>query len=81
VRDAVGDGVLLAERRIFRGKGFGNVIVVASPQSVPDLTTAGRRAQPPYDVMPLSELAGKAAPLIDAEGFVTPQAPPAIFRS
>lgn len=81
VRDAVGDGVLLAERRILRGKGFGNVIVVASPQPVPDLTTAGRRAQPPYDVMPLTELAGKAVPLSDAEGFVTPQAPPAIFRS
>lgn len=81
VRDAVGDGVLLAERRIFRGKGFGNVIVVASPQPVPDLTTAGRRAQPPYDVMPVAELAGKAAPLTDAERFVTPQAPPSIFRS
>jgi spermidine synthase len=81
VRDTVGDGVLLAERRILRGKGFGNVIVVASPQPVPDLTTAGRKAQPPYDVMPLSDLAGKATPLTDAEGFVTPQAPPAIFRS
>jgi spermidine synthase len=81
VRSAVGDGVLLAERRILRGKGFGNVIVVASPQPVPDLTTAGRKAQPPYDVMPLADLAGKATPLTDAEGFVTPQAPPAIFRS
>jgi spermidine synthase len=81
VRTVVGDGVVLAERKILRGKGFGNVIVVASPRPVPDLTTAGGRAQPPYDVMPLSELAGKATPLTDAEGFVTPQAPPAVFRS
>ena len=81
VRAVIGDGVVLAERKILRGKGFGNVILVASPQPVPDLTTAGGRAQPPYDVMPLSELAGKAAPLSDAEGFVTPQAPPAVFRS
>ena len=81
VRGVVGEGVLLAERRILRGKGFGNVIVVASAQPVPDLTTAGRRAQPPYDVMPLAELAGKAAPLTDAEGFVTPHAPAAVFRS
>lgn len=81
IRGAIGDGVLLAERKILRGKGFGNVIAVASPQPVPDLTTAGQRAQPPYDVMPLSELAGKAAPLTDAEGFVTPHAPAAVFRS
>jgi spermidine synthase len=81
VRTVIGDGVLLAERKILRGKGFGNVIAVASPQQVPDLTTAGRRAQPPYDVMALSELAGKAAPLTDAEGFVTPHAPAAVFRS
>ncbi|MFF0345013.1 spermidine synthase [Kribbella sp. NPDC004875] len=76
-----GTGVVLAERKILRGKGFGNVIMVASPQPVPDLTDAGRRAQPPYDVMPLGELAGKAVPLTDAEGFVTPRAPAAVFRS
>jgi spermidine synthase len=81
VRDVVGAGVVLAERKILRGKGFGNVIMVASPQPVPDLTDAGRRAQPPYDVMPLQELAGKAAPLTDAEGFVTPRAPASVFRS
>jgi spermidine synthase len=81
IRGAIGDGVLLAERKILRGRGFGNVIAVASPQPVPELTTAGQRAQPPYDVMPLSELAGKAAPLTDAEGFVTPHAPAAVFRS
>jgi len=81
VRDVIGAGVVLAERKILRGKGFGNVIVVASPQPVPDLTDAGRRAQPPYDVMPLQELAGKATPLTDAEGFVTPRAPASAFRS
>lgn len=81
LQTVIGPGVVLAERRILRGKGFGNVILVASPKLVPDLTDAGRRAQPPYDVMPLSELAGKSAPLTDAEGFVTPQAPPAVFRS
>ncbi|GAB2684330.1 spermidine synthase [Kribbella swartbergensis] len=80
VRAAIGDGVVLAERKVLRGKGFGNVILVASRQPVPDLTTAGRRAQPPYDVMPLSDLAGKAAPLTDAEGFVTPAAPAGTFR-
>lgn len=80
VRGVVGDGVVLAERKVLRGKGFGNVILVASPQPVPDLTTAGRRAQPPYDVLPLSELAGKAAPLTDAEGFTTPPAPAGTFR-
>jgi len=77
----LGEGVVLAERKVLRGKGFGNVIVVASRQPVPDLTAAGRRAQPPYDVMPLSELAGKATPLTDAERFVTPPAPPGTFRS
>ncbi|MFD3400950.1 spermidine synthase [Kribbella sp. NPDC058693] len=81
VRAGIGGGVVLAERKILRGKGFGNVIMVASPQPVPDLTDAGRRAQPPYDMMPLDELAGKAAPLTDAEGYVTPQAPPSVFRS
>ncbi|MFI5696227.1 spermidine synthase [Kribbella sp. NPDC051586] len=81
VQAAIGAGVVLAERKILRGKGFGNVIMVASPQPVPDLTDAGRRAQPPYDVMPLGELAGKASPLTDAEGFVTPRAPASVFRS
>lgn len=81
VRDVVGAGVVLAERKILRGKGFGNVIMVASAQPVPDLTDAGRRAQPPYDVMPLQELAGKATPLTDAEGYVTPRAPASAFRS
>jgi len=81
VRAVLGEGVVLAERKVLRGKGFGNVIVVASRQPVPDLTAAGRRAQPPYDVMPLSELAGKATPLTDAERFVTPPAPPGTFRS
>jgi hypothetical protein len=81
VQGAVGAGVVLAERRILRGKGFGNVIMVASPGAVPELTDAGRRAQPPYEVMPLGELAGKAVPLTDADAFVTPQAPPAVFRS
>ena len=81
VQGVIGAGVVLAERRILRGKGFGNVIMVASAQSVPELTAAGRRAQPPYDVMPLQELAGKAAPLTDAEGFVTPRAPASVFRS
>jgi spermidine synthase len=81
VQTAIGAGVVLAERRILRGKAFGNVIVVASPQPVPDLTDAGRRAQPPYDVMALAELAGKATPVTDAEGFVTPRAPASVFRS
>lgn len=81
VQDAIGPGAVLAERKILRGKGFGNVIMVASRQAVPDLAEAGRRAQPPYDVMPLRELAGKAVPLTDAEGFVTPRAPASVFRS
>nr|WP_202888347.1 fused MFS/spermidine synthase [Kribbella solani] len=81
VQSVVGAGVVLAERKILRGKGFGNVIMVASAQPVPELVDAGRRAQPPYDVQPLGEMAGKAAPLTDAEGFVTPQAPPAVFRT
>jgi SAM-dependent methyltransferase len=76
----LGDGVVLAERKVLRGKGFGNVVLVGSPQSVPDLTALGRRAQPPYEVLPLSELAGKAEPLTDAEGFVSPAAPAGTFR-
>jgi hypothetical protein len=71
--------VVLAERKVLRGKGFGNVVLVASPQPVPDLTTSGRRAQPPYEVMPLSELAGRAEPLTDAEQFASPAAPPGTF--
>jgi len=46
---------------------------------VPDLTAAGRRAQPPYEVMPLTELAGKAEPLTDGETFVSPAAPTGTF--
>ncbi|MFI5729685.1 spermidine synthase [Kribbella sp. NPDC051587] len=80
VRAALGDGVVLAERKILRGKGFGNVILVASPNTVPDLTATGRKAQPPYDVTPLAELAGRAAALTDAEAFTPPAAPPGTFR-
>ncbi|MFF0269141.1 spermidine synthase [Kribbella sp. NPDC004536] len=80
VLSAIGPGTVLAERKILRGKGFGNVILVASRQPVPDLTDAGRHAQPPYDVAPLGELAGKAKPLTDAEAYPTPRAPAAVFR-
>ncbi|MFC5264511.1 spermidine synthase [Kribbella qitaiheensis] len=79
MRSGVGDGVVLAERKVLRGKGFGNAVLVASPRSVPDLVAPGRRAQPPYDVMPLGELAGKANPLTDSEGFVSPAAPSGTF--
>jgi SAM-dependent methyltransferase len=79
VRAGLGEGVVLAERKVLRGKGFGNVVLVASPQPVPDLTTSGRRAQPPYEAMPLSELAGKVEPLTDAEQFVSPAAPAGTF--
>ncbi|MEV6413396.1 fused MFS/spermidine synthase [Kribbella sp. NPDC051718] len=75
----LGDGVVLAERKVLRGKGFGNVVLVGSPQPVPELTPVGRRAQPPYEVLPLAELAGKAAPLTDAEGFASPAAPAGTF--
>jgi spermidine synthase len=79
VQAGLGEGVVLAERKILRGKSFGNLIMVASRPPVPDLTAAGRRAQPPYDVVPLAELAGRAAPLTDAEGFVSPAAPSGTF--
>ena len=78
-REAFGQGVVLAERKVLRGKAFGNVVLVASRQPVPDLTAAGRRAQPPYEVMPLAELAGKAEPLTDSERFVSPAAPSGTF--
>jgi spermidine synthase len=78
-REAFGQGVVLAERKVLRGKSFGNVVLVASRQPVPDLTAAGRRAQPPYEVMPLTELAGKADPLTDGETFVSPVAPSGTF--
>ncbi|GAA3124339.1 spermidine synthase [Kribbella aluminosa] len=81
VLSAIGPGVALAERKILRGKGFGNVILLASPHSLPDLTAPGRHAQPPYDVTPLQDLAGKATPLTDTEPFTTPRAPASIFRT
>ncbi|TDU88701.1 methyltransferase family protein [Kribbella voronezhensis] len=74
-----GFGVVLAERKVLRGKGFGNVVLVGSAQPVPELSDAGRRAQPPYEVLPLAELAGKAEPLTDADGFTTPAAPAGTF--
>ena len=74
-----GTGVVLAERKVLRGKAFGNVVLVGSAQPVPDLTDAGRRAQPPYEVLPLAELAGKAEPLTDADGFDSPAAPAGTF--
>ncbi|GAA1697928.1 fused MFS/spermidine synthase [Kribbella yunnanensis] len=80
VRTVLGEGVVLAERKVLRGKGFGNVILIASPHEVPDLTATGRRAQPPYDVTPLTELAGKATVLTDSDGFTPPAAPPGTFR-
>lgn len=76
---ALGDGVALAERKVLRGKSFGNVVLVASPHPVPDLTIPAQRAQPPYELVPLSELAGKAKPLTDAEAFTTPAAPAGTF--
>lgn len=79
VRTELGDGVVLAERKVLRGKSFGNVVLVASRVPVPELTPAGRRAQPPYEVMPLGELAGTALPLADAEGFASPAAPKGTF--
>ncbi|WBQ04200.1 spermidine synthase [Kribbella sp. CA-293567] len=79
LRDGLGDGVVLAERKVLRGKGFGNVVLVGSPQLLPELTPSGRRAQPPYEVLPLAELAGKAAALTDAEGFASPAAPAGTF--
>ncbi|WP_427885193.1 spermidine synthase [Kribbella sp. GL6] len=78
---AIGPGAVLAERKILRGKGFGNVILVASRHPLPDLVDAGRRAQPPYDAMPLQDLAGKATPLTDAAPFTPPRAPASVFRS
>ncbi len=79
VRAGLGDGVVLAERKVLRGKGFGNLVLVASPKPVPSLQEPGRRAQPPYEAQPLAELAGKAPPLTDAEGFNTPAAPAGTF--
>jgi spermidine synthase len=79
LRTTLGDGVALAERKVLRGKSFGNVVLVASPRSVPDLDTPARRAQPPYEVLSLAELAGKAQPLTDAEAFTTPTAPAGTF--
>jgi SAM-dependent methyltransferase len=79
VRAGLGDGVVLAERKVLRGKSFGNVVLVASRQPVPELAAAGRRAQPPYDVVPLKMQAGTAEPLTDAEGFVSPAAPAGTF--
>jgi hypothetical protein len=70
---------VLAERKVLRGKGFGNVVLVGSAQPVPELADAGRRAQPPYEVLPLVELAGKAEPLTDADGFTSPAAPAGTF--
>lgn len=78
VQQGLGDGVVLAERKVLRGKGFGNVVLVASPRPLPDLT-ASRRAQPPYEALSLGELAGKAAPLTDAEGVASPTAPAGTF--
>ncbi|WP_432946102.1 spermidine synthase [Kribbella sp. CA-253562] len=78
-REAFGEGVVLAERKVLRGKAFGNVVLVASRQPVPDLTAVGRQAQPPYEVLALRELAGKAEPLTDEESFVSPAAPSGTF--
>jgi spermidine synthase len=78
-REAFGEGVVLAERKVLRGKAFGNVVLVASRQPVPDLIAVGRQAQPPYEVLALRELAGKAEPLTDEESFVSPAAPSGTF--
>jgi hypothetical protein len=74
-----GGGVVLAERKVLRGKAFGNVVLVGGAEGVLDLLDAGRRAQPPYEVLPLAELAGKAEPLTDADGFDSPAAPAGTF--
>lgn len=79
VRAGLGEGVVLAERKVLRGKGFGNVVLAGSRAALPDLTAAGRRAQPPYEVVGLADLAGRAEPLTDAEGFVSPAAPSGTF--
>ncbi|HZO65558.1 MAG TPA: fused MFS/spermidine synthase [Kribbellaceae bacterium] len=76
LRTGLGGGVVLAEPPVLRGRRFGNVVLVASRQPVPDLSAVGRSARPPYDVQPLGTLAGNAVPLTDAERF-SPQAAPA----
>lgn len=77
--DGPADGVVLAERKVLRGKAFGNVVLVASRRQVPELRAAGRQAQPPYEVMSSAELAGRAQPLTDAEEFSSPAAPAGTF--
>jgi spermidine synthase len=80
LRTGLGEhGVVLAERKVLRGKSFGNVVLVGSAQPVPDLSEVGRRGQPPYEVVGLGDLAGKAEPLTDAEGFASPAAPAGTF--
>lgn len=74
-----GSGVVMAERKVLRGKGFGNVVVVGGAQGVPELSDAGRRAQPPYEVVSLAEIAGKAEPLTDDDAVNSPTAPPGTF--
>jgi hypothetical protein len=79
LRIGLGGGVVLAEPPVLRGRRFGNVVMVASRQPVPDLSAVGRNARPPYDVQPLGTLAGKAVPLTDAERFSPPAAPAGTF--
>jgi hypothetical protein len=75
----LGGGVALAEAPVLRGRRFGNVVLVASRQPLPDLSVTGRAARPPYDVESLETLAGKAIPLTDGEPFTPPAAPAGTF--
>lgn len=76
LRLGLGDGVVLAESGVLRGKRFGNMVLVSSRHPVPAdaLVGCGVRARPPYDVHPLHELAGQAKPLYDADIFTPPTA-------
>jgi len=75
---ALGNGLVLVERPVLRGRRFGNVVLVGCRGLLPDVD--GTAASPPYDVVPLREFAGQARPLTDAEPFVSPATPAGTFR-
>jgi spermidine synthase len=80
-RIGLGDGVVLGEPSVLRGRRFGNLVLVASRQPLPvdALRSLGVRARPPYDAEPLRRIAGQARPLYDADVFTPPPARGSFF--
>ncbi|MFE2171016.1 spermidine synthase, partial [Streptomyces sp. NPDC059447] len=76
---------LAADPVVWRGKRFGNAVLVASDRELPVAEFTRRVASDPHPGRvehgrALADFAGGAAPVADASAVASPQPPPSVFR-